>query len=158
MRRNIKPRSKQIFQSCDILSKYGRSPQIDEYTVNLRQRCDDIWSNGKQQCEFLRYARIDSFTINKNLCHDFVSVYVIIHVLCQNMNPAMTIQVEWSTYPRVIVEEPKDAVMIHTQFVKQTMIFIKFWRIAVYRVTNWRKLVFRYSSHPSMTLGLSKYC
>lgn len=44
----------QIFQSCDILSKYGRSPQIDSYVVELRQLCDEIWTNGKQQCEALR--------------------------------------------------------------------------------------------------------
>ncbi|KAJ6648296.1 Nonsense-mediated mRNA decay factor SMG8 [Pseudolycoriella hygida] len=42
-----------IFQSCEIISNYGRPPQIDSYLTELRQLCDEIWRNGKQQCELL---------------------------------------------------------------------------------------------------------
>lgn len=42
-----------IDQSYVILSKYAREPQLDVYECKLRKVCDEIWLNGKQQCEYL---------------------------------------------------------------------------------------------------------
>lgn len=42
-----------IYQSQLVLMKYGRGAQLNRYDEKLRNECDQMWLNGRQQCEFL---------------------------------------------------------------------------------------------------------
>lgn len=45
--------AQRIAQATAVLCKFSRMPSIcDEYVMRLRQKCDDIWKNGRQQCGF----------------------------------------------------------------------------------------------------------
>lgn len=42
-----------IFQSQIVLIKYGRGKHLELCEKKLREHCDEIWLNGRQQCEYL---------------------------------------------------------------------------------------------------------
>lgn len=42
-----------ISQSVAVLNEYGRGSHLAVYEKQLREFCADIWSTGRQQCEFL---------------------------------------------------------------------------------------------------------
>lgn len=43
-----------ILQSMLVLQKYGRGPNLSISQQSLTDYCDEIWLNGRQQCEILR--------------------------------------------------------------------------------------------------------
>lgn len=46
-----------ILQSIIVLKKYGRGPHLIISTKNLTETCNEIWLNGRQQCEMLSLRR-----------------------------------------------------------------------------------------------------
>lgn len=46
-----------ILQSILVLQKYGRGPHLPVSQENLTELCEEIWLNGRQQCEVLSLRR-----------------------------------------------------------------------------------------------------
>ncbi|XP_055613167.1 nonsense-mediated mRNA decay factor SMG8 [Uranotaenia lowii] len=43
---------KKYNQARELLMRYARGPEVERHELKLKEYCDSIWFNGKQQCEF----------------------------------------------------------------------------------------------------------
>lgn len=42
-----------VLQCTQILQKYGRGPHLSDSQKRLKDICDEIWMNNRQQCEIM---------------------------------------------------------------------------------------------------------
>ncbi|XP_053694239.1 nonsense-mediated mRNA decay factor SMG8 [Sabethes cyaneus] len=43
---------KKYAQALEVFMDYARGPEVEKHELKLKEYCDSIWLNGKQQCEF----------------------------------------------------------------------------------------------------------